>query len=187
LFEMCLHPGILIPLTVATLLSYSIARGLGGASLYLESLQSGPRSVFDKDIATLTVSQIVRPQASQTHPSSSFGEVATRFLRASEGMLPVTDQDGHFPGSILLQAVRPSLNARALADSIIARDILRDDIPTLDATFDLPHALRTFSETKHSALPVTDSKTGTLLGMLEKNDLYLVVSEITRRAGVHST
>lgn len=187
LFEMCLHPGILIPLTVATLLSYSIARGLGGASLYLESLQSGPRSVFDKDIATLTVSEIVRPQASQTYPSSSFGEVATRFLRASEGMLPVTDQDGHFLGSILLQDVRPYLKERALADSIIARDILRDDIPTLDATFDLPHALRTFSETKHSALPVTDSKTGTLLGMLEKNDLYLVVSEITRRAGVHST
>lgn len=187
LFEMCLHPGILIPLTVSTLFSYSIARSLGGASLYLESLQSGPKSVFDKDIATLTVSEIVRPQGSRTLPSSTFGEIATRFLRASEDMLPVTDPDGHFLGSILLQDVRPYLKERVLADSIIARDIMREDLPTLDASFDLPHALRTFSETGHPSLPVTDTKTGILLGMLEKNDLYLVVSEITRRAGVHST
>ncbi|MDX2109643.1 MAG: ClcB-like voltage-gated chloride channel protein [Verrucomicrobiota bacterium] len=187
MFEMTLCPAIILPMMAASVSAYFVARSVSSESLYGESLRAGPRSVFDKAFGTITVRNILRPSFAKTTASSAFGEIAARFLRASEGVLPVTDGKGIYLGAVLLDDVRPYLKEADLARSVIAHDIMRDDLPTLSADFDLPEALRTFGQTNYETLPVVDTVNGQIIGLLARADLFLVVSELTRRDGVKAT
>lgn len=62
-------------------------------------------------------------------------------------------------------------------------DVLRSDMPTLPADMHLPEALGIFSR-PHCAWnpwPIVNPNNDLLLGVVNKTDLYLVLSEIMRR------
>jgi CIC family chloride channel protein len=153
---------------------------VGGRALYAESLKSGPRSVFDRPMGELTVREVLRSGFSVLSPVSRFSEVARRFLSAQESLLPVVDAGRVLKGIVLLEDVEPYLKDPHLAEVLIARDLLREGFPSLRADQGLFDAMKAFTATSHNVLPVCDDA-GLLVGMLERNDLFMLVAELARR------
>ena len=71
---------------------------------------------------------------------------------------------------------------KELAQAVLAMDVLRSDMPTLPADMHLPEALGIFSRPHCSeSLALVNPNNDLLLGVVNKTDLYLVLSEIMRR------
>jgi chloride channel protein, CIC family len=182
LFEMTLSYALMLPLIVGTVIAYGVARSFGADSLYGESLRAGPRSIFDRSLAEVTVSDIMRKSVNLLPTSASFGEIARQFLRNGASEMWVTDRDRQWRGAILLGDVEPFLRDPLLAETVIAGDILREDLTRLPPGLHLAEALTLFSKSPHERLPVIDDH-GHFVGAVGRADLYLTISELTRRAG----
>jgi CIC family chloride channel protein len=181
IFEMTLCPALIVPLVAAAIAAYFTVRALHGRSLYEKALKSAPSGVFDREIAAVHVSDILRPTFPSLGTGSRLDEITAAFVSSSEGVLPVADKSGVYLGSVMPKTIKTYLSDADLAAAVIASDIMRDDIPTLDLAADLPEALRTFSNAEFEALPVVDAATGKVAGLLSRADLYLTISELTRR------
>lgn len=184
IFEMTLCPVLIVPLVAASVVSYFTVHALQGRSLYAKALKSGPKSIFDREMGELTVGEILRPSFPKLSAGSHLGAITASFMRSTDGIIPVVNKKGFYLGAVLLKTIKPYLRDADLAGTVIASDIMHDDVPTLDAKADLPGALRAFSNADYDALPVLDSETGIILGLLSRADLYLTVSEVTRRQSV---
>jgi CIC family chloride channel protein len=184
IFEMTLCPALIVPLVAASVVSYFTVHTLHGRSLYAKALKSGPKSIFDRDIAELTVGEILRPNFPTLAPGNHLGAITASFMRSTDGIIPVVSRKGAYLGSVLLKTIKPYLRDADLAGTVIASDIMHDDVPTLDVKADLPEALRAFSNADYDALPALDAETGAIAGLLSRADLYLTVSEVTRRQSV---
>jgi len=182
LFEMTMSPGALVPLVAASAAAYAAVKALRADSLYRETLTSGPKSVFDRDMGEIRVADLLRPQFAKIGARSDFSEIAGRFLAEGEPMLPVADAEGRYLGAVLLSDVRAYLREGDLAGSVIARDILHEEVAPIPADADLAGAMRAVSGDDRDSLPVVDGS-GRLAGMLGRADLFLVISELTRRRG----
>ncbi len=182
LFEMTLSYSLMLPLIVGAVIAYGVARAIGADSLYGESLRSGPRSIFDRGLAEVTVGDIMRKSTNRLSPGASFGAIAGRFLRTGMGEIWVTEESGRWRGAILLNDVEPFLKEPMLAETIIAGDILREDLSRLPPGLHLAEALALFSKSPHERLPVIDDH-GNFVGAVGRADVYLTISELTRRAG----
>jgi chloride channel protein, CIC family len=184
IFEMTLCPVLIVPLVVATIVAYFTVRTVRGHSLYANALKSAPSSLFDRDMADLNVGEILRPNFPRLKTGSHLGEITAAFMRSTDGLIPVLGAEGEYLGSVLFKTIHPYLRDADMAASVIASDIMDDNVPTLAADADLPEALRAFSLAKFDALPVLDLKTGRTMGLLSRADLYLAVSELTKRQSV---
>lgn len=181
LFEMTLAYTLVLPLIVAAVIAHGVARSLGSESLYSENLHAGPRSVFDRSLAEVCVRDLVRRGERWLSPTASFRQIAGRFLSSGNRELWITDDTGKWRGAVLLSDVEPFLKDAGLAETVIALDVARADLPTLRPNQSLPQALDLFSATQHDRLPVV-SENGDFEGVIGRADLFLAISELTRRA-----
>ncbi len=186
LLEMTMAYSIMLPLMVATVVAYAVSRALDADSLYAESLRAGPRSVFDRDLSEVSVGDISRSQETSVLPSARFGEVAREFLRVGSQQIWVVDSHNHCLGPILMADVQPFLKDPVLADAVIALDLVRHDIPALAAAKPIADVLAVFAKGGSDRIPVEDAD-GQFKGSLSREDLFLTISELTRRAGVRAT
>lgn len=184
LFEMTLQYEIMLPLMAAAVLAYFMARQTHAPTLYGDALRTGPRSVFDRPLGEVRASDVMRPKPLSVDPGARFGVVARRFLASGSRELMVVDGDGKMAGAILLADVQPYLHDLLLADVVSARDILRDDLPTVAPRAGLGDTLGTFSRCSHDILPVVEPDGGRLVGTISRDDVFLTISELTRRASL---
>ncbi len=184
IFEMSLDHHIVLPLMVTTVVALFTARRLGGETIYRESLQSGGPSLFDGELKDLTVGQFMRREFLQIRPAARFSELAAMLLKARRAHVVVTDAEGSLRGVIQLADVEPYLRDPDVAEAVLAVDVAREDAPVLDTAMSLPQALDVFARLAHDTLPVAESngERRRLVGVLDREDLYLAVSEITRRS-----
>jgi CIC family chloride channel protein len=180
IFEMSLNHQIVLPLMVTTVVALFTARRLGPDSIYRESLQSGGPSLFDREMAELTVADLMRREFLQIRPTARFRELAELFLKGRRPNVLVTDDAGMLRGLIHLADVDPYLRDPLVAEMVLAMDVAHN-VTALHPGMSLPLALDMFSRHTHDALPVAGDD-GVLAGLLDREDLYLAVSEITRRS-----
>ena len=94
----------------------------------------------------------------------------------------VTSPAGKYLGSVVAEDVAAFARNKELAQAVLAMDVLRSDMPTLPADMHLPEALGIFSRPHCSeSLALVNPNNDLLLGVVNKTDLYLVLSEIMRR------
>ncbi|MEG2247271.1 MAG: CBS domain-containing protein [Akkermansia sp.] len=97
-------------------------------------------------------------------------------------MIFVTTQQGRYLGSIIAQDVLDFAKNQELAQAVLAVDVLRTDLPTLPPEMNLPEALEVFSRKNQSeSLALVDTDSRKIMGVVNKTDLYLVLSEIMKR------
>ena len=184
IFEMSLDHHIVLPLMVTTVVALFTARRLGGESIYRESLQSGGPSLFDGELKELNVAQFMRREFLRIRPAARFSELAAMLLKARRAHVVVTDTGTDLRGVIQLADVEPYLRDPDVAETVLAIDVAHENVPVLDATTSLPQALEVFAHHAYDTLPVAEMGDGQprLVGVLDREDLYLAVSEITRRS-----
>jgi CIC family chloride channel protein len=184
IFEMSLNHQIVLPLMVTTVVALFTARRLGGESIYRESLQSGGPSLFDHELRELSVADLMRREFLQIRPAARFSELAATLLKSRRAQVLVTDDGGHLRGLIRLADVEPFLKDPYVAETVLAIDVSHENIPSLTPDTSLPQALDAFSRSDHDTIPVVESgdSPARVVGVLDREDLYLAVSEITRRS-----
>jgi CIC family chloride channel protein len=125
----------------------------------------------------------MKPDPLTVPPTARFAEIGQKFVANRFNYLYVTD-DGRFVGAISLHDIKSYLNAPELAEVVIAGDILREDIPTIQPSASLNEALDRFAQHSGERLPVvTDASVNRLVGSLAKTDVILALAGSGRRGG----
>jgi len=177
LFEMTLSYDIIMPLMLSSIVAYYTARGIKEQSLYSEALQK--KAADEPELVHLpgNVADLLKPQSTPVRSTARFEAIAHEFLQSRQEEIYVTMPDERYAGAISLHDIKPYLNDAAVANHVIAGDLLRDDVPFVATTATLADALRVFASHAGQTLPVVEPGSGRLAGILVKNDLLLALLE----------
>jgi CIC family chloride channel protein len=180
LFEMTLSYDIVLPLMMCAVVAYYVARGIDARSLYSEALKrKAAEQATTKDVVAKKVGQLMKKDPPFLKANANFAEIARLFLSHRVNNLYVID-DKRFVGVISLHDIKPYLNEPALADLVLARDILNDNFPQIGPDQSLDEALGCFLRVEANRVPVI-GKDSTLVGSLAKTDLLLALNERLRK------
>lgn len=179
IFEMSMQYNVVLPLMVSTVIAYATARSLSSNSLYSKSLLQGTRGVLDKPIREIRVEHIMRKDAYSIRPLASFREVGKAFLKEARQEIWVTSEAG-FLGCILLSEVGPFLKDVGNAETVLAADIVSEDVPVLSGETPLTEAFQQFSRSSLNRLPVVTHE-GLLIGELSRPDVFITISELAKK------
>lgn len=177
LFEMTLSYDIIMPLMLSSVVAYYTARGIENQSLYSEALKKKAAEAPEPVSLPGSVADLTREQTAAVTLTARFEDVARQFLQSRHEAIYVTDADGKYAGMISLHDIKPHLNDESVATLVIAEDLRRDDVPTVEPGASLADALRLFAQYAGQTLPVVERDTGRLAGILTKNDLLLALLE----------
>lgn len=173
---------MMFPLIVGVLISYGMARLLKADSMYSNSLSMGPRSIFNKQLDAVQLKDISRKTPPVLRPNAKFETIASMLLKNPSQTIFVTSGRGRYLGMIVPEDVAVFAKSREIAKAVLALDVMRSDVPALPSTMNLPDALEIFSQKMApESLPLIEPSTKSLDGVVNKTDLYLVLSEIMRR------
>ena len=165
---------MMFPLIIGVLVSYGMARLTKAQSMYHDSLAFGPRSTFDKPLAQVQLQDVARKDPPVVHPLDKFGTIAAMLIKNPAQPIFVTSPAGKYLGSVVAEDVAAFARNKELAQAVLAMDVLRSDMPTEAlGIFSRPHCAE--------SLALVNPNNDLLLGVVNKTDLYLVLSEIMRR------
>ncbi len=189
LFEMTLSYDIVLPLMLCSGTAFYTATGIEGQSLYRESLKRKAAEQPTPELPAGRVADLMRADPPVVPATAPFAEIARMFLSVRVNNLYVLDAAGHFAGVVSLHDIKPYLAEPALADLVLARDILHEDFPRLAPEQSLNEALGGFLGIAAERLPVVGPD-GKLIGSLAKGDLLLALVEnrkapVTAAGGTH--
>lgn len=177
---------MMFPLIIGVLVSYGTARLMKVQSMYHDSLAFGPRSTFDKPLSQVQLQDVARKDPPVVHPLDQFGTIASMLIKNPAQPIFVTSIEGKYLGSIVVEDISAFARNKELAQAVLAMDVLRGDMPTLPANMHLPEALSIFSKSgSGESLALVNPDNDQFLGVVNKTDLYLVLSEIMRREKLH--
>ncbi len=178
LFEMTLDYGIILPLMLACVVAHYTANAIEPASIYSESLKRKGAAFMRQQLTGLKVADLMKKDPVTVPEISTFNQIAENFLTNRFNYLYVVGDGKKFKGAISLHDVKNYLNEPELASIVIARDIVRDEFPTVSVDESLSDALGVFSRHDGERLPVTSNfEDRTLVGSISKTDVLLALSE----------
>ncbi len=180
-FELTLDYDIILPLMLACIVAHYTCSAFEKNSVYSESLKRKGGDDYSRHLASLSVGDLMKPNPVAVGEAARFNEIAENFIGNRFNYLYVIDDHRQFRGAISLHDIKSYLNDPELAQFIIARDILRESIPTILPEDSLATALERFSKHDGERLPVISSNNGDrLLGSISKTDVLLALTEQSR-------
>lgn len=179
IFELTLNYQILMPVTLAGVFSYYVARSLTTRSLYGDVLKRKGQMAVSAYLATLKVGDLMSKAIEAIPAEASFGEVVRMFLQSRREFLSVVE-DGRFVGTISLHDIKPYLDQPDLESLLIAKDVMREETCWLTSGQTLNEALHIFGRAESECLPVLD-KDFRLLGNATKTDVLLFLAGSPKR------
>ncbi len=183
IFELTLDYQIILPLMLACVVGYYTSVSFEKRSIYSEALKRKGAGDYRYQLAELHVRDLMKPDPLTVSPTARFAEIGEKFVANRFNYLYVT-VGGRFVGAISLHDIKSYLNAPELAQLVIAGDILREDIPTLEPTATLHEALDRFARHQGERLPVVmNQNRDQLVGSLAKTDVILALAGSGRRGG----
>ena len=183
LFEMTLDYQMILPLMLACVVAHYVSRRIDPQSIYAESLLRKGEGLFDSQLSSMRVADLMKADPVRVLDSAPFQEVAQSFIKHPLVHLYVVDENGSFLGAVSLHDIKSYLDHRELAHLVIARDLLHTDFPTITPDVSFAHALAAFSHHSAERLPVIASAgQRELIGSIAKSDLLLALAEQSRKA-----
>lgn len=180
--EFTLAGQMMFPLIIGVLVSHGIAKLFHVESMYHDSLSYGPRSIFSKPLPEVSVRDIGRKSPPVLRPNDQFGVIASTLLTDPSQVIFVASEEGTYMGSIVSQDILDFAKNQELAQAVLAIDVLRTDLPTMNPEMKLPEALTIFTRQANTeSLAIVDKDSREIIGVVNKTDLYLVLSEIMKR------
>jgi CIC family chloride channel protein len=176
MFEMTLDYATVMPLMLACVSAFYVARGLDINSVYSRQLH-GTRSGSETPIFLLHVRDLMKKDPIYVTGTSGFEQIAGALAAHTFKHLYVVDEDRRFLGAIALQDLKSFLQDKDLPQVVIALDLMRDDIPVLTGDASLKESLEIFARHDGERLPVVDNpKDRRLIGALAKTDVLLTLA-----------
>lgn len=174
LFELTLNYQILIPVMLASVMSYFVCRSITSRSLYGDALKRKGAGAVAQQLARLKVGDLMGKDRGHISPDESFGEISRRFLQSHHEFLHVVAGERYL-GAVSLHDIKPYLDQPELEGLLIARDIMGEDLPCLSPGQTMDEALGAFGTSDSERLPVVDPA-GNLVGALSKTDVLMFLA-----------
>ncbi|MDB6133213.1 MAG: Chloride channel core [Verrucomicrobiales bacterium] len=174
LFELTLNYQILMPVMLAGVVGYYTCRSLDPRSLYSDALNRKGAAAVAWHLSTLKVGDLMSPDTAVLPPGTVFGDVARAFLQSRHTFLNVVSE-GRFRGVVSLHDIKPYLDQPDLESLLIARDVMREDFPSLRADQTMYEALDVFGRTEADCLSVTGPG-DVFLGSVTRTDVLLFLA-----------
>ena len=182
-FEISLNYTLMPPLMVACAVSTLVARRLDPETIYTEPLrQKGletERESAQPGVATQqTVGDLMRDPVPPFKQTTTFHEIADRFLTSSNNFLPVVDDRGSLVGMVALQDLKEYLNAGQELSGVIAYDVMRPPPACLTPSQKLLDALPVLMASELRNVPVVNTqKDLKLVGTVARAEALGLLSE----------
>lgn len=178
IFEITLDYEVILPLMLACVVGFYTARSFQVPGIYSEELRRKGRWQFDSELRRMRVGDIMKRNPPSVHLDAAFDEICRRFTLLPHNYLYVIDNDRRFQGAISLHDIKRFLTNPDLADVIIARDIMREDFPSLGSDDSLTTVFERFARHDGERLPVLSGNgSKLLLGSVSKADALLAFAE----------
>jgi CIC family chloride channel protein len=178
LFELTLDYQIILPLMLACVVAHYTCLAFEKNSIYAESLKRKGAGTFRQHLAGLRVAELMKANPLSVNENAGFRSIAESFVAHRFNYLYVTDAAGNFRGVIALHDIKSCLNDGELGELVIARDLVREQFPTISPEASLTEALDRFARHDGERLPVTQGgPVGQLIGSISKTDLILALAE----------
>jgi CIC family chloride channel protein len=176
LFELTDDYRIILPLMMTCIISAITANQLKGESIYTMKLIRRGINVKAGREVTILKSLFVRDfLVANVVPISenlTLSSILTLIKDGTHSYFPVVNGREELVGIISLQDIRPVLMEEALMDLVIAKDIMNEDVITLDSSQDLHEAMSTFASKDIDQIPVVEKDNPRrVIGMLRRTDV----------------
>jgi CIC family chloride channel protein len=176
MFEMTHNDATIMPLMLACVTAFYVARGLSPESVYSRQLH-GRGAHAETPLFLLHVRDLMKKDPLCVMETSGFAQIATTLASHTFKHLYVIDAHRRFLGAIALQDLKPFLHETDLPEVVIALDLMHDDVPVLTSDASLKESLEVFARHDGERLPVLDNpKDRRLLGSLAKTDVLLTLA-----------
>lgn len=182
--EFSMSGQMIYPLLIGVVSAYGTGKLIRARSMYAASLAGSPASVVNLPMAQVHVHDLARHVVPQVAPDASLDDVSSLMLRNPGDLVFVVNKDGIYEGAIYPEdflAVRRQMEERKGAVPADAGSLVRTGAPVLDAGTHLTDALKLFEQTHLPAFPVVWKNTGRLDGVLYRNALFQVITEMMKR------
>ena len=181
LFELTLDYQIILPLMLACVVAHYVSRGFNSKSIYAESLQRKGAKQFSEQFSSFHVVNLMKGQPPSVLENTPFLEIAESFIKNRFVHLYVVGEGDRYKGVVNLHDIKAYLNSRELSALVIARDLIREDCPTITPDASLSDALKAFAHFDGDRLPVISNQADRrLIGSISKSDLILALAEETK-------
>ncbi len=176
MFEMTHQNATIMPLMLACVAAFYVARGISSESVYSRQLHAN-RIHADQPLFFLHVRDLMKRDPLTVSPTAGFPQIARTLASNTFKHLYVVDTGGRFLGAIALQDLKPFLHETDLPQVVIALDLLHDHIPVLNSDDSLKESLEVFARHDGERLPVINNPRERLLvGSLAKTDVLLTLA-----------
>lgn len=183
IFELSLNYSVMPPLMLACAVSTLMARRLHSESVYTEPLRRKGLTLAGESLRAgaateRTVGDLMREPVPPVLESTSFREVADRFLTNSNNFLPVVDANRRLVGIVSLHDLKQHLHAGQELNSVIAYDLMRPVPACLTPDRRLVDALSVLVASEMRNVPVVNNlKEKRLIGAVHRAEALGLVSE----------
>ncbi len=178
IFEITLDYEVILPLMLACVVGFYTARSFRVPGIYSEELRRKGRWEFDSALRRMRVGDIMKQNPPSVHLDAAFEEICSRFTLLPHNYLYVIDEKKSFHGVIALHDIKRFLSNPDLAQVVIARDIMREDFPSLGPDDFLTTVFERFARHDGERLPVLSGDgSKLLLGSVSKADALLAFAE----------
>jgi CIC family chloride channel protein len=176
IFEMTRDDATIMPLMLACVAAFYVARGLSPESVYSRQLHRN-HTHAEPPLFFLHVRDLMKKDPLCVLETSGFAQIATVLAANTFKHLYVVDANRRFLGAIALQDLKPFLHETDLPQVVIALDLMRDDVPVLTSDASLKESLEVFARHDGERLPVLDNlRDRRLVGSLAKTDVLLTLA-----------
>ncbi len=180
IFEMTLSYQVVLPLMLACVAAYFVARAVREESMYEVTIH---RNKEERALARwrgLQISELIKPAVPTVPVGAGFDQVERAFLEHPVRYVYVVDEAGRFGGVVSLHEIKQRLLAPEGAPSPTAGELMRSEFAVLTPDTALGDALQMFLTQGAERLPVVRSAADRqLLGVVSKSDLLLEIQSLT--------
>ena len=178
IFEMTLSYSVVLPLMLACVAAYFMARSVGEHSMYEVTLHRNEQERARARWRGLKIADLVKPTAAVVRASASFAEIERIFLEHPVRYVYVVDDLQRFLGAISLHEIKQHLIGRGAAPSSTAGELMKRDFPVVLPDASLGDALQVFLTQGTERLPVVSSTDERrLLGVVSRSELLLQIQQ----------
>ncbi len=173
IFEMTLSYQVVLPLILAVVVAYFVARAMAEVAMYDITATRERDARMRRQLRQTLLSQLIKPATTVVQATAPVAEVVQMFMDYPVKYLYVVDQENTFLGVIAQHSLSRLLWDQADASSKTAADVLQlDAIKTLHPDMTLDQAQDYFVQFPGERLPVvTRDGPPHLLGVVYKSSL----------------
>ena len=182
IFEMTLSYQVVLPLMLACVVAYFVARSIDETSMYDITIQRNRDAKALLQLRGTRMRDLVKPAETVLPLEASFEALSKMFLEYPVKYIYVVDGQNQFQGAVSLQDVTAALLDKVDTSTRRAADLLRPDaLPVITPDMSMGQALQHFLAYQGERLPmVANTGSPTLLGVVYKSSLLDAYFKLNR-------